>query len=143
MSSCNPPYLAHLNPHFPAHSHSPSGRSFTTTGSSTQIPLMAAQEPMPKRATSRWVNTSRPNGGAAIRPKAGPFRTGQGHSPLLLPHLDPKNTLQLYWEQKTSSTLKETDTNAGSHVIDTALESGGPDRLDQGTWSVPGGRAWG
>lgn len=110
-------------PHFPAHSHSPSGSSFTTTGSSTQIPLMAAQEPMPKRATSRWVNTRRPSGGAAIQPKAGPFRTGQGHSPLLFPHLDPKKTLQLYWEPKTSPILKETDRDAGSQVKDTELES--------------------
>lgn len=51
----------------PTSLHSPSGSSFTTTGSSTQIPLTAAQEPMPKRATSRWVSTSRPSGGAAIR----------------------------------------------------------------------------
>uniref|UniRef100_A0A8C0M5P2 F-box/LRR-repeat protein 6 n=4 Tax=Canis lupus TaxID=9612 RepID=A0A8C0M5P2_CANLF len=33
---------------------------------------MAAQEPMPKRATSRCVDKRRPSGGAAIRPALGP-----------------------------------------------------------------------
>lgn len=68
----------------PAPRHSPSGRFFTTTGSSTQIPLTAAHEPMPKRATSRWVNTRRPSGGAAIQTKAGASRTGQRSQPALL-----------------------------------------------------------
>lgn len=74
-----------------------------TKGDSTETPLTAAHEQVPKR----WVGTRRPSGVLLFSPTLEAFGTGKSHCHLFFPYLRPNKTLWLFWEPKT--TTRSTD----------------------------------